>query len=275
MFLTGKIRKVCKLIRELPVKFNLAEQDLVLSLYSGLRDKKTEERIMIDVGAQFGSSLIKFAKTGWKVYCFEPDDNNRAILKRNLQKQGLENVTVDERAVSNLESKAVYYKSELSSGISSLIKFHSSHKEAKEVEITTLSAFCSKNSISNFEFLKIDTEGNDLRVIEGLDLKNHRPSVILCEYEDLKTKLVGYTKEDIVKFLVTNGYRLLISEWYPVTGYGQHHKWKKITDEIGLVDINSWGNIIAVNPELYELFLRIVHRRFRKKNIFLVNPINS
>lgn len=270
MYLQNKLRKIWNLIKDIPYKSPFAEQDLVYELFSGLDDKRPEERVMIDVGAQFGSSFFRFARSGWTVYSFEPDNDNRNILLRNIQKQQFSKVFVDERAVSDIETKAIYYKSEISSGISSIIKFHPSHKVSKEVEITTLSAFCNIKKIHNIDFLKIDTEGNDLRVIEGLDIINNKPSVIICEYEDSKTKLIGYFKKDIINFLVSNGYRCIISEWYPIVQYGKRHKWKKITDDINMTDDNSWGNIIAVKPDLYESFVEIINKTFRKSRKFII-----
>jgi FkbM family methyltransferase len=274
MYLQNKVHKIWKLIKNIPFEHPFAEQDLIFNLFSGLNDKKPDERIMIDVGAQYGSSFFRFARSGWTVYCFEPDDDNRSILLKNIKKQRFNKVFVDERAVSNLESKANYYKSEISSGISSIIKFHASHKVAKEVEITTLSAFCKKENITFIDFLKIDTEGNDLRVIEGLDIINHKPSAIICEFEDAKTKLVGYSKKDISNFLLANGYKFIISEWYPIVQYGKHHEWKKFTDDISMTDDNSWGNIIAVKPELFELLIRINYKIFRNSRN-LLNISNS
>lgn len=271
MLVLDKFRKVLKLVKTIVLGKNLGEHDLVLKLFSRLTDKKPCDRIMIDVGAHHGFSMLKFAKLDWKVYCFEPDDDNRITLLKNIQTHKLNNVFVDERAVSNLETSAKYYKSEISSGISSLIKFHPSHQEAIEVKITTLSVFCNKNNINSIDFLKIDTEGNDLKVIEGLEMNLFKPSVILCEYEDSKTKLVNYSKEDIINFLVTNGYKYIISEWYPIIQYGTQHKWKKITDEISFVDNNSWGNIIATKPELYEQVIRIIKKTYKKRDLNLIH----
>ena len=151
----NRLLKVLRLIKRLLTKAKPAEQDIILKLFEGLTEKDPSERIMVDVGAHFGSSFLKFAKSGWTVHCFEPDDDNREILTRNIKKHKFKNVFIDKRAVSNLETKGTYYESEISSGISSLIRFHPSHKEAKEVDITTLSSFCTKNGISTIDFLKI------------------------------------------------------------------------------------------------------------------------
>lgn len=267
----NRLLKVLKLIRKLFTKAKPAEQDLILELFAKLTDKAPGERIMIDVGAHYGSSMLKFAKAGWTVYCFEPDDDNRAVLTKTVKKNDFKKVYIDERAVSNLETKGTYFTSGMSSGISSLIKFHPSHKEAKEVDIITLSTFCEAEDLNNIDFLKIDTEGNDLRVIEGLKINKRKPLFILCEYEDSKTKLINYTKEDIINYLVNSGYYCIISEWYPIVQYGMQHKWKKITDDISLADSNSWGNIIAITPEYYEMFIRIVKNKFQSRNIELTN----
>lgn len=265
----NRLLKILRFIRRLLIRKTPAEQDLIFKIFSELSDKDSGDRIMIDVGAHYGSSFFNFAKSGWTVYCFEPDDENRAVLINNIKKHQLEKVIVDKRAVSNRETKGKYYESEISSGISSLIKFHSSHKEIKEVEITTLSSFCTHSNIKNIDFLKIDTEGNDLRVIEGLEIQKLRPFFILCEYEDSKTKLVNYTKEDIIKYLENEDYKCIISEWHPIIQYGMQHKWKKITDDISMVDGNSWGNIIAMKPEYYKRFIEIVYEEFRNRNIYL------
>ncbi len=268
-----KSPKILKSIKRMITRKNLSEHNLIFDFFLRLPHKNPQDRILIDVGAHYGISMLKFARSGWTVYCFEPDDNNRYILEKTILENKLKKVIVDNRAVSDVEKRVKYYTSEISDGISSMIRFHESHKEAKEVETITLSSFCKVNDICNIDFLKIDTEGNDLRVIEGLDLTHNRPTVILCEYEDAKTRLIGYTKEEMIKYLEENGYRWIISEWYPIVEYGIRHQWKKLTDDILLVDNKSWGNIIATQPEYYQHLIDATKRKLKYKRncIKLVN----
>lgn len=128
--------------------------------------KRIDKGVMIDVGAHYGGSFARFVENGWLIYAFEPDDKNRKQLEK--QYGSLSNVVVDERAVSNEKSGDVsFYRSEISSGISGLADFHSSHELSKKVGTITLKDYVSKQSIRDVDFLKVDTEGHDLFVLKG------------------------------------------------------------------------------------------------------------
>jgi FkbM family methyltransferase len=261
---------ILKTIKKLITRKNFSETDFIYDFFLKEKAGSSKERVLIDVGAHYGLTMLKFAEAGWKVICFEPDDNNRAVLEKLVSDKKLKDVIVDGRAVSDHEGMAKYYSSDVSTGISGLLKFHPSHREAKNVEIVTLSSFCKENKITGIDFLKIDTEGNDLKVIKGLDLNRNRPKVIICEYEDAKTQLAGYSKVDMTEYIEAGGYRCIISEWYPVVEYGTKHKWRRLTDDIKLVDGNSWGNIIAAEPETHQSLLKaITGRASLRKNLIL------
>jgi hypothetical protein len=65
---------------------------------------------------------------------------------------------------------------------------------------------------------------------------------------------LGYSFHDLSKFLKDQGYKLVISEWYPIRVYGGLHDWKRFTIypcELG--DLNAWGNILeAREDDLYQ-----------------------
>ena|SRR5438067_617319 len=54
---------------------------------------------------------------------------------------------------------------------------------AEDVPITTLDAFCTEQSIPHINFLKIDTEGTDLRVLQGARDLLSRQAIDLVEVE--------------------------------------------------------------------------------------------
>lgn len=242
-------KKILRII--LPSKI----KKLILSLipdetplvYQLIKDVPTHSRIMFDVGAGHGTTFTSFAKDGWRVYAFEPDSENRRICE-HLNAKLLDKVLIDARAVSNkLEANAKFYRSDISSGISGLSRFHPSHKDAGTVETVTLDVFCQDHQIEKIGYLKVDAEGYDLFVLEGLTLDKIKPEIIMCEFEDIKTVPLGYSFHDFAKYLIKYGYYVFVSEWYPAVNRGGPHRWNRFTSyPCELINQNAWGNIIAV-----------------------------
>lgn len=232
-------------IKKILAKESMDEGEIIYQLLKS----KNKSKVMIDVGAHHGGSLDRFARDGWKIYAFEPDPKNRAVLESRFK--GRRNVRVDSRAVSNKnEKELVLFTSSVSSGISSLCSFHHTHKETLKVDTITLHFFCEAVEIQMIDYLKIDTEGYDLFVLYGVPWENIEPEVILCEFEDKKTTCLGYNFHNLADFLVDKDYQLLISEWYPIVEYGMRHRWRRFTTyPCELMDKDAWGNIIAVKQK--------------------------
>lgn len=231
--------------------------DEVEIVYDAIKNA-TDIKVMIDVGAGTGVSLEAFARDGWYVYAFEPDPNNRNDLR--IVCRNFPNVRIDPRAVSNKnEKQCKFFTSDISQGISSLSSFDPSHKESWKVDTVTLETFCLEAGISDVSFLKIDAEGFDFFVLQKVPWDNIKPKVILCEFENKKTIPLGYTFYNMADFLEEKGYKLLISEWYPILRYGARHRWRRLVHyPCELIDENAFGNILAVNNE--EFFKHLCSR---------------
>lgn len=226
------------------------DETMVISTYLDRQGK--EPGLMIDVGAHIGTALQPFLDLNWKVIAFEPDETNRKSLLARLanHKYGA-NVVVDTRCVSNMSSTDVpFFRSGQSSGISSLSAFHDSHYEAQRVDTISLSDYFSDRELNEVAFLKIDTEGHDLFVLQGFPWDRLKPDVIECEYEDAKTVPMGHTWRDVAEFLREKGYTVYISEWHPIIRYGIAHDWRRVVPYPG-VDIpsDSWGNFLAFRED--------------------------
>lgn len=226
-------------------KARIEEVNVVLRVF----DPPAGSPIMVDVGAFHGSSLWSFANKGWFVHAFEPDPTNRQDLLPRVA--DLKNVRVDSRALgSEIRSDLPFYGSEESAGISSLSAFHDTHKEVARVEVTTLAAYCDEMGLDRIDFLKIDAEGMDLRVLEGVPWERLTPGVVVCEFEDTKTCPLGYDFDDLADFLVRRGYKVFVSEWYPIARYGVEHDWRRLaTYPCELEDSRAWGNLLAFQDE--------------------------
>lgn len=198
-------------------------------------------RVMIDVGAHVGGSLVHFAKRGWRIHAFEPDSNNRERLA-NFTKQ-FRNVSISDRAVSDIADEDVaLYSSPVSSGISTLSPFHGSHRAESIVKTTTLGSFVKEQSVARVDFLKIDVEGFEMKVLTGFPFSELTPRVIECEFEDAKTVKLGYTADQLAEFLVGKGYSVFVSEWHPVVRYGVKHDWRCLYAYTpGSITPGSWG----------------------------------
>jgi len=236
--------------------------------------------LMIDVGAHYGESLGIFAESGWEVHAFEPDLDNRKRLEMCVAKNN--KVKINTYAVSNKsENNVDFFKHRTSTGASGLLAYQSKHKYAGKVNTITLDMYIRRKNICSVDFLKIDAEGYDLFVLQGLlSLNKIRPKMIMCEFEDSKTKILGYTFHDIANFLQSHKYNLIVSEWYPIIEYGSQHYWRKFFEyPNALSDPNAWGNILALKDSnkfsqlkglcgkirLKKKFCRIIHDRNVKR----------
>jgi FkbM family methyltransferase len=240
-------RKIYSLIN----KSTFSEIDIIFDTIQ--YDNNFLKSVMIDVGAHQGGSLEAFARAGWTVYAFEPDPKNRNYLK--LLCKNYSNVKIDNRAVTDKDGELhALYSSDISSGITTLSPFHKTHQKTSNVETVTLRKICCDNKLDKVGFLKIDTEGFDLFVLKGFPWETIMPQIIICEYEDNKTKKLDYRYNDMIKYLMSYNYNIIVSEWYPVTEYGSVHKWRRLLfSDFNSMDPNGWGNIIAVkNINTYE-----------------------
>ena len=121
--------------------------------------------VALDVGANRGCYSYALAQIAKRVEAFEPHPALAHFLRRQLGS----NVTVHEVALSNRDGSAELHIPQTQGGIdmhlySSLRTVKSSPKHLKvPVRVATIDAF----GFDNVGFIKIDTEGSDLEVIEG------------------------------------------------------------------------------------------------------------
>jgi len=248
---------ILRIARKLVGKSRFEEADLIKDFFKagGLKNG-----VMIDVGAHFGESLSSYLLRGWTVFAFEPDPNpakSAALTRLKSDRLKLFDLAIAEESGQLLP----FYASDESTGISSLSAFTASHKLVKEVRTISLTDFIAEQNIAKIDFLKIDTEGHDLFVLKSYPwhIEALHPRVILCEFEDKKTKPLGYDYVALGNYLMQHGYAVFMSEWHPITAYGGTHQWRSISRfPASLSSAEGWGNFIAVKPDGLDAFLNII-----------------
>ena len=234
--------RVIRSIKKSLGRYSFDEVDVVHKFLA----EQINSKVMIDVGAHYGESFSQFLFDGWTVFAFEPDPQNMIFLKNLVGMQP--NLVLDERGCSNESTEGrAFFRSDISTGISSLSSFDSSHSEAGKISTVTIADYLREKGISEIGFLKIDTEGHDLFVLQGVPWEEIKPEVVVAEFEDRKTNDLGYDYHQMAKLLVDNGYTVLISEWHPISQYGAKHKWNRLRRYPNqLQSDKAWGNLIAV-----------------------------
>ena len=103
-----------------------------------VQDRIGRGSTVFDVGAHVGEWTLLFSELvgpSGRVVAFEPDPVARASLKKNLEMNGISNVTVEEACVSDKTGKALLRAERFGSGLSSIVRPHGRGGGYNEVEV--------------------------------------------------------------------------------------------------------------------------------------------
>lgn len=177
--------------------------------------------VFFDVGANNGESSISIAKNNSDalVYAFEPTPQMISEIK--YKTQNLINYMLVETAVSDYNGKTIFnVAGNADWGCSSLLTLSEKAKtdwqgrtdmfvtEQIEVSVIRLDSFIETAGISKIDYLHIDTQGSDLKVLKGLGkyLKIVREGVMEAAAKKDILYVGQNTKEESVQFLQENGF---------------------------------------------------------------------
>ena len=169
--------------------------------------------IVVDVGANIGLHTLNMARivgnTG-QVFAFEPDPSNFKILEKNVKVNNYQNIILEQKAVGDKHGRTTLYQSD-HPGNHRLFPQTKQAKWEVEVELTILDKyFIDSNLSEKINFIKIDVEGLEFSVLNGMKniLKNNKKIKILFEFMPKNIIEVGFVPIDLLNYITSNDFKL-------------------------------------------------------------------
>ena len=184
-----------------PVETNIIKQEI----------KKGD--VVLDIGANIGYYTLLMADmvgTDGKVFAFEPEPYNFELLRKNIEINVCKNVILERKAISNYNKKSNLYLSKDNTGMHRLNESKYCEKYI-EVNVIKLDDYFYNNELINkIKFIKIDVEGSELDVLQGMEsiLENNNQITILLEFIPEHLIEHGSNPIHLIEFLLDRNFRL-------------------------------------------------------------------
>ncbi|MCR9141046.1 MAG: FkbM family methyltransferase [bacterium] len=175
----------------------------------------------VDAGANVGYYTLVAAnlvgKTG-RVFAFEPEPESFAILKRNVELNGLTNVVVEQKALSNEAGTLKLYLAAENKGDHHVLD-RGEELPFVEVEAVTLDNYF-RDDPRGVDMIKIDTQGAEAIILQGMQglLDSNAKMKIVMEFGPDSIRGFGFDPRQMLGELKKRGYRFYdIDENPPAT----------------------------------------------------------
>lgn len=171
---------------------------------------------VLDIGANIGYYTLLFARLvgeHGRIYAFEPNPDNFALLAKNVEANGYKNVVLIPKAVSDANGWVKLFLTR-DCGSHSLGAVADSHGQI-DVETVRLDDLFPDQSFQ-VDFIKIDIEGAEGLAISGMTelVKRSDRVKMIMEFRPCLLKLCGYDAEKVAALLSAQGFSIAdIDEW--------------------------------------------------------------
>ena len=179
---------------------------------------------MLDIGGNVGWYPSLLGRYGYSILSFEAFERNYYVEKKNLCRlYNNSNIIIITKGLGDKEKICQYFKHINNEGNGMVIcnddkyilndsRLKKMFVKESEVEITTLNSFIPYLSNKNIALIKLDVEGQELKILEGgskLITQYHVPFVVL-EFSPSYLKEVGSEPIKLIQFFIDNGYKISI-----------------------------------------------------------------
>lgn len=197
---------------------------------------KKEKLIIFDIGGCEGEESIKYSKIFplSKIFIFEPLPYNQELISKNFNEYNVKNVELVPTALSDCIGKSVFFVSsatpekqeesidwDFGNKSSSLLEPSEYLKtnynwlkfnESIQVDTSTISAFMESKRLSEIDFIHMDVQGAELKVLEGATSFLHKIKSVWLEVSDYTLYKNQPLRKDVENFMINHGFYLIKSD---------------------------------------------------------------
>lgn len=191
--------------------------------------------IIFDIGGCEGEESIKYSRIFpfARIFIFEPLPNNQKRIEKNLIDFNLKNIELVPIALSDTIGEAEFFVSsgfpdnhktdldwDFGNKSSSLLQPEKymevnqpwlKFNERINVNTSTITKFVEEKSLIEIDFIHMDVQGAELKVLNGAKSFLHKIKSIWLEVSEHTLYAEQPLKKDIEKFMITNGFYLVES----------------------------------------------------------------
>lgn len=241
-------------------EFNLWKKGLdskeLNALRIAIRKFSGDSFIALDIGANIGIFSLHLVAIGMEaVHAFEPipETHSRLLKNLSLNPRLAKGVIPIQKGLSNVSGAETFVMNRQSPGTSKIAEAKDTHTAYKDcdrllIHTTTVDDYCSSNGIAEIDFMKIDVEGFEPKILQGAVKMLERKAIRVVYTEVIEAALenAGFTADELVLFMEK-------FEYYPysyssATGFRQLSL-KSICDNIELNRNVFWLNKISAALE--------------------------
>ena len=216
--------------------FGAYERQTLFLLRDLLQGK--QHGVFLDVGANIGAHSLFMSKYAGSIHSFEPYELVRSSLETNVSNNAINNITIHPYALGNRSEEILYYApTGFNMGTGSFVESHDAANNAAFMKLKVVKGddYLAANGIEHINLIKIDVEGFEKSVLEGLkdSLKRFRP-IVFMEYSELTKNTIG----------TFEGFMELFPENYTIQKFNSNDNryW------LSKFDFNSSGGDIVLIP---------------------------
>jgi len=176
---------------------------------------------VLDIGANIGYTACVFARAAklpFKVYAFEPDQASFTTLREVIDRKKLgASVEIFQIAVGSCEGTLEFWHNDEHSADHRVVTQRFNTPELDRSKVTTVSVtsidnFVATRGLTNISFIKIDVQGYELAVCDGMKrtLEKFSQAAVAFEYAPDGVREMGFDPAALLQFFRNAGYQLYI-----------------------------------------------------------------